>query len=882
MKPFCSLAILVFLSLGFVVQAQQQQDSLWYNAAGRHKDNKAPVKDAIRQKTINKVDTAANSSWTKLLVGNTLSSVGQVVHPAGTSLSLTEGDRVMSVQLVRHKNFLIAKTDGHLSIVDANDFKVVSNEAFPDKNDGGSMYGLAIAKDDSTVYFTGLQKNLYVGTVSKEGVFTHSKTIDLSINKKYTNPLGIGLSNNLAFVALAVANQVAVVDLVKGKVLANIAVGVCPYAVVISKDGNTAFVSNFGGPKPGKGDKTEKSAGTEVAVDERSVALRGSVSVIDVKSQKVVAEIVTRIHPESMILSPDGKCLYVTDASGDGISVIEMKSRKVIHTIDTKPDPTLPYGSLTTGLAFSADGKILYAANAGNNSIALIHTSRPEEGPYGFIAAGGFPGAICVTDKHLFIGNVVPLKGALQKVLLPTDKKELDTYTREASQGFHLIELLRSQAAVQSGVAPKAIPANPGEPSTIKHVVYIIKENKKFDQVLGDFGKGNCEPKLVEFGKEITPNTHALASKYVLLDNYYCNGILSSDGHQWAVQGITTPYREKDFSGGHCAYDFGTDPLCYAGCGFIWDHLLRKGISFRNFGELDFPVRVKGDSWTDFYNSWKNKNDSAQFKCVYSLETLNKYSDMRYPGWDMNINDQIRADAFINALSEYETQGSLPEFMIVYLPNDHTRSYSENAPTPRAYVADNDLATGRVVDALSKSSFWKDMVVIINEDDPQTGTDHVDGHRSLCLLAGPYVKRDSVVSTFYNQSSVLHTICQIFGVRPMNQLVALAPLMTQCFQDIPDYSGYNHVIPAVAINEMNPVKSQLKSKTEARLAPKTEKLDFSRPDLIDKDALMFSKYVWASVHGDKPFPSHYFGAHGKGLKALGLKVDPNVIEDLDD
>ncbi len=400
--------------------------------------------------------------------------------------------------------------------------------------------------------------------------------------------------------------------------------------------------------------------------------------------------------------------------------------------------------------------------------------------------------------------------------------------------------------------------------------------------MLGDFGKGNCEPKLVEFGKEITPNIHALASKYVLLDNYYCNGILSSDGHQWAVQGITTPYREKDFSGGHCAYDFGTDPLCYAGCGFIWDHLLRKGISFRNFGELDFPVRVKGDSWTDFYNSWKNKNDSAQFKCVYSIETLNKYSDMRYPGWDMNINDQIRADAFINALSEYETQGSLPEFMIVYLPNDHTRSYSENAPTPRAYVADNDLATGRVVDALSKSSFWKDMVVFINEDDPQTGTDHVDGHRSFCLLAGPYVKRDSVISTFYNQSSVLHTICQIFGVRPMNQLVALAPLMTRCFQDIPEYSAYNHVIPAVAINEMNPVKSQLKSKTEARLAPKTEKLDFSRPDLIDKDALLFSKYVWASIHGDKPFPSNYFGAHGKGLKALGLKVDPNVIVDLDD
>jgi YVTN family beta-propeller protein len=883
MRSFYILVISFILSLSFVAHAQQEQNNQWYNAAGRHKDNKAPVKDAIRQKPTNKQDTAvASTTWTKMLVGNQLSSFGQVVHPAGTSLKLMDGDRVMSMGLVQQKKFLIAKTDGRLSIVNATDFKVLNHVIFPDKNDRGSMYGLATAKDDSTVYFTGLQKNLYIGTISKNGAYTHSKTIDLSINKKHTNPLGIGLSNNMAFVALAVANQVAVVDVPKGKVLTNIPVGVCPYAVVVSKDGSTAFVSNFGGPVAGKGDKTEKSAGTDVAVDERSVALRGSVSVIDVKSQKVVAEIVTRIHPESMVLSPDGKLLYVTDASGDGISVIDIKTLKVIHTIDTKPNPALPYGSLTTALAFSADGKILYAANAGNNSIALIHTSRPHEGPYGFIAAGGFPGAICVTDKHLFIGNVVPLKGALQKVLLPGNKTELDNYTREAEQGFHLIDMLRAQAAAKSGVAPKAIPTNPGEPSTIKHVVYIIKENKKFDQVLGDFGKGNCDPKLVEFSKDITPNTHALASKYVMLDNYYCNGILSCDGHQWAIQGITTPYREKDFSGGHCAYDFGTDPLCYAGCGFIWDHLLRKGISFRNFGELDFPVKVKGKNWTDFYNSWKNKNDSAQFKCVYTLETLNKYSDMRFPGWEMDIPDQIRADAFINALSEYETQGSLPEFIIIYLPNDHTRGYSDNAPTPRAFVADNDLATGRVVDALSKSSFWKDMVVFINEDDPQTGTDHVDGHRSFCLLAGPYVKRDSVISTFYNQSSVLHTICQIFGVRPMNQLVALAPLMTQCFQNTPDYEAYNHLIPAVAINEMNPAKNQMKSKTEARLAPKTEKLDFSRPDLIDKDALMFSKYVWATTHGDKPFPSQYFGAHGKGLKALGLKVDPNVVKDLDD
>ena len=656
--------------------------------------------------------------------------------------------------------------------------------------------------------------------------------------------------------------------------------GVCPYAIVISKDKRLAFVSNFGGPHPKKGDITEQSAGTDVAVDNRDVALRGSVTVIDIQSRKKIAEIATRIHPESMVLSPDGKLLYVSDNSGDGISVIDVKTFKIVQTINTKPDTTLPYGSLTTALAFSVDGKILFAANAGNNSIALIDPVHPQKGPYAFIAGGGFPGTVSIGDRNLFIGNVTPLKGAIQKVALPESKSELDAYSAEAKKGFHFIEMLRAQAEANMKAKSKPVPENVSEPSRIKHVVYIIRENKKFDQELGDIGEGNCDPNLVEYGREITPNTHELAKQFVLLDNYYCNGINSSDGHQWAIQGITTPYHEKDFSNGRCAYDFGTDPLSYAGCGFIWDHLLRKGISFRNFGETDLAVITKGKTWTDLYNSWKNKNDSAQFKCAYQMKNLEKYSDLRYPGWNLNIPDQIRADIFIKALHEYEAQGSLPEFIILYLPNDHTSGYSETVPTPRAYVADNDLATGRVMEALSKSPFWKDMAVFINEDDPQTGTDHVDGHRSFCLVASPYAKRNTIISHFYNQSSVLHTICQIFGVQPMNQLVAMAPLMTDCFKDTPDYTTYNCLTPTIAINEMNPPKEKL-PKTAARLAPLTQKMDFSKPDLIDEDALLFSKYLWSVAHGEKPFPNKYFGTQEKNLKTLGLKVDTEFEDDDD-
>lgn len=882
-RKICAISIPLLISISTAtVFSQTENNNQWYNSAEKHKDKKAPVKDAKKKIFLQFSDTSKEDQlWKKWQVGNLLSSFGHIVKPEGLTLKLDEDERIMNLILAQSKKYLIIKSDVHLSVVDAENFEVINTNSFPDKDDGGSMNGLALSNDDSTVYYTGMQKNMYSGIISKTGVFVQTKTYDLSIDKKFTNPLGIGLchKSNIALVALAIANQLAVVDLQSGKVLRNIPVGVCPYSVVISNDESTAFVSNFGGPLPGKDDKTEKSAGVQVAVDEYSIALRGSISVIDIKKQKVIVEISTGIHPEAMVLSPDGKLLYVTDASGDGISVIDVNNRKVVYTINTKPNPDLPYGSLTNALQFSEDGKILFAANAGNNAIALINPQKPQEGPYGFITAGGFPGTLSIKNNNLFIGNVVPLKGALQKAKLPANNSELENYTIAAEKGFHLFDIIRSQTEAKSGVIAKPVPINAGEPSLIKHVVYIIKENKKFDQVLGDFGRGNCDSNLVEFPKETTPNTHALANQFVLLDNYYCNGIQSNDGHQWAIQGITTPYREKDYASVRCPYDFGTDPLCYAASGLIWDHLIRKGVSFRNFGELDYPELVKGKTWTDFYTSWKNGTDSAQFKCSYSSDMLRKYSDLRFPGWQMNIPDQVRADAFITALSEYEKQGSLPEFIVIYLPNDHTNGHNTAVPTPRAYVADNDLATGRIVEALANSVFWKDMAVFINEDDPQTGTDHVDGHRSFCLLAGPYIKRDTVISNFYNQSSVLHTICQIFGVQPMNQVVAMSPLMTDCFRNTPNYKGYTHLKSNIALNEMNPEVKDMESKTEALLAPKTMKLNFTRPDKIDEDALLFSKYVWSTIYGDRPFPEHYFGAHGRGLKQLRLKIDPNAKEE---
>jgi YVTN family beta-propeller protein len=828
---------------------------------------------AVNPKNGNGERSLADNAWGAFTAGDKMFTNSMLYNPAGQTLGLEKGSRVLNLVLAQQGKFLVVKKNNGLAVIDADRFTMASALDY-EKKESGSMFGLTMDANDSTVYYTGAKKNLYVANISKAGALTLTKKIDVSVNDKTTTPLGIGLcGNKIALVALAIPNKVAIVDVAAAKVVGYIPVGICPYAIVISKDKKFAFVSNFGGPHPEKGDRTEKSAGTDVAVDERSVALRGSVTVIDIVARKAVSEVKTRIHPESMVLSPDGGLLYVSDESGDGLSVIDTKTFAVIQTLSTKPDISLPYGSLTTALAFSPDGKVLFTANAGNNAIGLIDPKHLHQGPYGFLAAGGFPGAVCTDGRNLYIGNVTPLKeGSLQKVVIPQNKAQLDAYSDTAKKGFHFIDMLRAQALANFKAKPVPVPVNTGEPSALKHVVYIIRENKTFDQELGDIGMGNSDPKLVQFGDSVTPNAHRLAKQFLLLDNYYCNGVNSSDGHQWAIQGITTPYHEKDFSGGRCAYDFGTDPLSYAGCGFIWDHLLRKGISFRNFGETDLAEVTPGKTWTNIYDAWKTNSDSIWYKCAYQMGTLKKYSDLRFPGWNLTITDQVRADRFIEALHEYEVKGSLPEFIIIYLPNDHTSGFGEGIPTPRAYVADNDLATGRVIEALTKSPFWKDMAIFVNEDDPQSGTDHVDAHRSVCYVASPYAKRHTLLSKFYNQSSVLHTICQIFGVKPMNQLVAMAPLMTDCFVKMPDFSGFTALIPSIAINEMNPPKNKL-DKSTALLATLTQRMDFSKPDMIDSDALIFSKYVWSTIYGKRPFPAKYFGVQPKNLRALGLQLE---------
>ena len=442
--------------------------------------------------------------------------------------------------------------------------------------------------------------------------------------------------------------------------------------------------------------------------------------------------------------------------------------------------------------------------------------------------------------------------------------------TRKVLDDNRTHHALRSHTMRGSGGTPRPVPRKIGEPSVFDHVVYIIKENRTYDQVFGDVERGNGDPSLCIFGREITPNHHALANEFVLLDNYYCNGVNSSDGHSWTTEGIVTDHLEKSFGGFTRSYTFGDDPLTYSSAGFIWDRVLMAGLSFRNYGEFDYAEPIpSGLSFQAIYDDYISGEKKIQFSQKIGVARMKQYSCREYPGWNMRIPDVLRADVFLEELKGFSEDGGFPNFSVVYLPQDHTTGTTAGAPTPRAHMADNDLAIGRIVEGISNSPFWKKTCIFIIEDDPQNGFDHVDGHRSLCLVVSPYSRRGGkVIHDFYNQTSVLHTMTRILGVPPLTQLSAMMPVMDNCFTTRPDFSPYRARPATIALDEANPAKSALGEK-QLKWALASEAEPFHMFDMADEDTL--NRILWHAQMGvDTPYPDAFAGAHGKGLDGLNL------------
>jgi autotransporter-associated beta strand protein/YVTN family beta-propeller protein len=783
------------------------------------------------------------------------------------------------------------KNMSSLLVVDAASWSLLQTLNYPAS--GASMHGIAVSKNGSHVYVTGSGNELYDWVVGTNGTVAFYRTLSLPGG---SDPCGVAISadGGKAFVCLSILNRLAVVDLSAGTVTQQISVGIAPWDVALSSDGNTAYVSDWGGRFPVGGDLKANSAGTQVVVDSRGVAASGVVSFVNLTTGLETAQAPTGLHPSALALSQDGNTLYVANANSDTVTVIDTQAKSVKESILVRPDPTFPYGSATDGLALSPDGKNLLVATAGNNAIAVLelpngqHTNSLVQG---FFPTDWYPGAIVADSSHVYVANVKGLGsragqpsatpwqiyaflGTANKIPLPSSDS-LSKLTAQVYEDGRVRQIKETQQPPLAGQSPVPVPLRVGEPSVFQHVLYIIKENKTYDQMLGDLTQGNGDSSLCIYPQAVSPNHHALAEQYVLLDNFYCNGVNSADGHSWSTEGNNTDHLEKSFGGFSRSYTFGDDPLTYSSTGFIWNNALQHGLTFRNYGEFDYASPVPSSAtWLQIYMDFTNGTRAIHYAQNIGVASLLPYSSTNVPGWNLGIPDVVRADGFIRELNAAQAQGSWATFHLLYLPNDHTGG----PPTPQAQVADNDLALGRVVEAVTKSSFARNTVIFVIEDDPQSGYDHVDAHRSLCLVISPYTKRGAVVSRFYNQAGVLHTMEQIMGLPPMNQQDAMAPLMFDCFTNVPDFTPYS-ALPNNIDLAAGTSTAAAPSARQRYWAKKIQKMDFSKPDRINED--IFNRYIWYTVKGDAPYPSKYVGSHGKGLKQLGLVLAKGRTDDDD-
>ncbi|HUC83739.1 MAG TPA: hypothetical protein VL970_00995, partial [Candidatus Acidoferrales bacterium] len=406
-----------------------------------------------------------------------------------------------------------------------------------------------------------------------------------------------------------------------------------------------------------------------------------------------------------------------------------------------------------------------------------------------------------------------------------------------------------------------------GEPSVFQHVIYIIKENRTYDQVLGDVKAGNGDAAICNFGRRVTPNEHKLVADFVLLDNTYCSGLVSADGHQWTDTAIATDYIEREFGAWPRSYPCGgfgpmsRDALAFSSAGFIWNDVLEHGKSFRDYGEYTSPathwtgpVPHGGVGWSAIYHDFLNGTRHTVLACEPDVESLRPYLDTNTVGWDLRVPDIVRAAEFIRELQQFAQTGKFPNFIMIWLPNDHSSGTEYGAPTPEAQVADNDLALGRIVEAISHSCFWTNTCVFAIEDDPQFGWDHVSGFRTTAYVASPFTRRHATVSTQYNQTGVLRTIELMLGLPPLNQMDATATPMFDCFTNTPDFAAYTAVTNQVPLDEMNPPPAKISNAQLRRDARASARLPLAKEDQCPED--LFNHILWRATMGtQRPYPA---------------------------
>jgi DNA-binding beta-propeller fold protein YncE len=755
---------------------------------------------------------------------------GWRLAPAGKSLQLN--DLPLNIALSADGRFAIVANNGlarpTLSVVDVAAWNVVSTFALD-----AAWYGLAISPDGKNVYVGGAaQNNVQEFALSGDGTLTRARTFALPAATADTFAGGLAISRDgrTLFVTRVFATSLSSIDLPSGQVKKTVTLSAEPYTAAVSPDGRFVYVSIWGG------------TGVEVYMAD---------------TLTLVTVLATDPHPNAMTLSNDGRRLFVACANHDSVWVFDTLTFEAIEQVAVGLYPQEPATSTPNALSLSPDGSTLVVANADLNAVAVVDVSNPTHAfVNGFIPTGWYPtGALFTRDgkqilvlngkgqgsaPNMFNGGMdTRLVGSLSAIATP-DRVTLNDYTRRVTTLTPYSDAIRLAPA--NAPIGSAIPAKVGGASPIKHVFYIIRENRTYDQILGDVAQGNGAPQMTIFGPDITPNAHALSQTFVLFDNFYVDADVSYNGHAFSTAAYATDFVQKMWQtflanrggpylsegGGIMRSPYGN--ITAPEGGYLWDAAKRAHVSVRSYGE---------------FVAHTSRSAAGDVTAVATVPGLTDAVAPAYAGWDLDISDQKRVDRWLDEFKQFEAAGTVPQLSIMRLPNDHTAGTRAGSPTPRAMVADNDLALGRIVEAISGSSVWKDSAVFVLEDDAQSGPDHVDSHRSVLLVASPFAKRAAVDHTLYTTSGVLRTIELILGLAPMSQYDAAAAPLYNAFTGTPNLASYTRTVPRVPLDEKN--------LTSAFGSVLSSKMDFSIEDRAPE--LLLNEIIWRSAKGARsPMP----------------------------
>ncbi|MCU1385506.1 MAG: hypothetical protein JWL71_4203 [Acidobacteria bacterium] len=755
--------------------------------------------------------------------GTTLLPNGWKVSPAGRHLKT--GSLPLNIAVSPDGRYAVITNNGinrpSLTVVDIASWTVKSTMLLD-----SAWYGLVWHPDGTKLYSAGAASNNIQEFAFADGTITRARTFALPAmtGESFAGGLSISPDGRTLFATRVFGMTLSSIDVASGTVTRTVVLPSEPYTTLPSLDGQLVYVSMWGG---------------------------AAVRAYAANSLALVADMPAGEHPNAMALSKDGQRLFVSCGNSAAVWVFDTFSRDPIEQISSNLYPEAPATSTPNSVAVSPDGRTLLVANADNNAVAVVDISNGARSFVdGFIPTGWYPtGAVFSRDgKQILIINGKGLASApstggagmeirlmgFASILPAPDRATLLEYNRKVQALTPYSDATRLRPAGIPIGSP--IPQSVGASSPIKHVFYVIRENRTYDQVLGDLTEGNGDPKLTLFGRDVTPNAHALAQNFVVFDNFYVDADVSYNGHAYSTAAYASDFVERMWQtiaanrgglylaegGGAMRNPFGN--LSAPAGGYIWDYARRANVSVRSYGE---------------FVEHTSRSVTGDVVAIASVPGLAGLVAPSYAGWDLDITDAKRADNWLQEFRQYEATGTLPQLNIIRLPNDHTAGAKPGAPTPRAMVADNDVALGRIVEAISGSQYWKDSALFIVEDDAQAGPDHVDSHRSVLLVASPFAKRNAVDHTFYTTSGVLRTIELILGLPPMSQYDSAATPMYSAFTGVPNLAAFVRLAARVPTDERN--------LATAFGAMQSLAMDFSVEDRAPEGLL--NEIIWRSVKG---------------------------------